>query len=137
ARYPRVTADRTVRRPPLHGTLPPSRSARLPHLFLDHPAAPQIYTLSLHDALPISGSFLPALLVCRWPAPTRAGSAQRATPSRVRSEEHTSELQSRGHLVCRLLLEKKKNDALAVTDSPAAGFQSLLELVFRRRSITF
>src|SRR5690625_1022083 len=41
----------------------------------------------------------------RLPVVTRAGRA----PTRERSEEHTSELQSRGHLVCRLLLEKKKN----------------------------
>src|SRR5437870_8788427 len=38
----------------------------------------------------------------------RPASSARAPPSRCRSEEHTSELQSRGHLVCRLLLEKKK-----------------------------
>src|SRR5690625_6674736 len=43
------------------------------------------------------------------PRPPRAGSA-RAPAAGTRSEEHTSELQSRGHLVCRLLLEKKKNN---------------------------
>src|SRR5437870_7556148 len=41
--------------------------------------------------------------------PTRDGSLTACTTSRWRSEEHTSELQSRGHLVCRLLLEKKKS----------------------------
>src|SRR5882724_13443196 len=65
---------------------------------------PEIYTLSLHDALPISSRFstrrrsaggLPAPRSCQF-APIE------------RSEEHTSELQSLRHLVCRLLLEKKK-----------------------------
>src|SRR5690349_24253454 len=76
-------------------------------------ATPEIYTLSLHDALPISTS-------CRRspvpPAPPTPASTSRAarpesTPSTcaisARSEEHTSELQSRRDLVCRLLLEKK------------------------------
>src|SRR5437870_7464757 len=70
--------------------------------FLNDTAATQIYTLSLHDALPIFGS--------RIPGPgsrcfVRTGTLFRGPE---RSEEHTSELQSRGHLVCRLLLEKKK-----------------------------
>src|SRR5437660_6688580 len=66
-------------------------------------APPKIYTLSLHDALPICGrtSWISTL---RWPRRWACCSASR----RARSEEHTSELQSRGHLVCRLLLEKKK-----------------------------
>src|SRR5438309_7456401 len=80
--------------------------------FFTAPAAPEIYTLSLHDALPISraspvGTALPA--GCRCPA--WAGSRCRRQPassSLTRSEEHTSELQSQFHLVCRLLLEKKK-----------------------------
>src|SRR5215510_16606813 len=65
--------------------------------FFNDTATTEIYTLSLHDALPIPRCWRPRL---RWSAtcPPRAG----------RSEEHTSELQSRGHLVCRLLLEKKK-----------------------------
>src|SRR5436309_13181501 len=68
--------------------------------FFNDTATTEIYTLSLHDALPIS----------RWHRPLR----ERATPVReprpaaARSEEHTSELQSRENLVCRLLLEKKK-----------------------------
>src|ERR1041385_9557880 len=61
-------------------------------------ATTEIYTLSLHDALPIST--LPDH--CPEPTTTRAVSS---APGR--SEEHTSELQSRLHLVCRLLLEKK------------------------------
>src|SRR2546422_11428507 len=88
--------------------------------FFNDTATTEIYTLSLHDALPISGSISPA-----GERISRAGgSASPATPSwcsarerpssppgtgcRRRSEEHTSELQSRLHLVCRLLLEKKK-----------------------------
>src|SRR5215208_8318024 len=67
--------------------------------FFNDTATTEIYTLSLHDALPIS----------RW----SSGSARHTWTKRrrwttSRSEEHTSELQSRGHLVCRLLLEKKK-----------------------------
>src|SRR5436853_4888373 len=74
-------------------------------------ATPDIYTLSLHDALPISdlalleapetGPFLDAL-------GERSSSCFLLLQSR-RSEEHTSELQSLRHLVCRLLLEKKNS----------------------------
>src|SRR5438552_10343955 len=69
--------------------------------FFNDPATTEIYTLSLHDALPISCSDPP-----RSP-PGRASPSAVASPAR-RSEEHTSELQSPDHLVCRLLLEKKK-----------------------------
>src|SRR5437870_13842451 len=91
-------------------------------LFSFNVTAPtEIYTLSLHDALPI----------CRWLCSAHSQSESRVNRwsrsrsrlpfhnsscvntrrrvRRTRSEEHTSELQSRGHLVCRLLLEKKKN----------------------------
>src|SRR5436190_8532234 len=75
--------------------------------FFNDPATTETYTLSLHDALPISqldrSRCAPAALV-RRPAPAR-----RAPASRERSEEHTSELQSHSDLVCRLLLEKKKH----------------------------
>src|SRR6266853_6137377 len=64
--------------------------------FFNDTATTEIYTLSLHDALPISGS--PAC----WPVPETCHRKNR------RSEEHTSELQSQSNLVCRLLLEKKK-----------------------------
>src|SRR6266704_6638776 len=67
--------------------------------FFNDTATTEIYTLSLHDALPI---FDPASR--RRPRPPRRA----PTPNR-RSEEHTSELQSRFDLVCRLLLEKKNN----------------------------
>src|SRR5439155_23681537 len=84
--------------------------------FLHDPAPPEIYTLSLHDALPISttgdrswtsapwrmaASASPLTYLSGWRPKTSTG-------WRWRSEEHTSELQSRGQLVCRLLLEKKK-----------------------------
>src|SRR5438105_12631525 len=74
-------------------------------------ATTEIYTLSLHDALPISRS--PGLCAAPISNPWRRASRTRREPrpmrgSRWRSEEHTSELQSRVDLVCRLLLEKKK-----------------------------
>src|SRR5437899_12586787 len=76
--------------------------------FLNDTAPTEIYTLSLHDALPISP--WPSPCSPRAEASRRAGSIVTtiALRSRARSEEHTSELQSLRHLVCRLLLEKKK-----------------------------
>src|SRR6266853_6636935 len=68
--------------------------------FFNDTATTEIYTLSLHDALPISSGGAP-----RWAAWPRSGPRHRR-----RSEEHTSELQSQSNLVCRLLLEKKKNN---------------------------
>src|SRR5207302_9546117 len=93
--------------------------------FFNHPATTETYTLSLHDALPISptstslgpttrpnsvsstvtrGRTTPLGQTCSR-ARSEEGEASRAC---LRSEEHTSELQSRENLVCRLLLEKKK-----------------------------
>src|SRR5205809_5069476 len=69
--------------------------------FFTDTATTEIYTLSLHDALPICS----ASAGCGWR--TASVPAVVGSPAR-RSEEHTSELQSRLHLVCRLLLEKKK-----------------------------
>src|SRR2546422_8527127 len=77
--------------------------------FFNDTATTEIYTLSLHDALPIltrSSQRGGAPLASR--AGRSPSSASKA--STARSEEHTSELQSRLHLVCRLLLEKKKNE---------------------------
>src|SRR6266545_8367392 len=80
--------------------------------FFNDTATTEIYTLSLHDALPIP----PAP---RGAAPTRAPAGRRPRPAprrrarRRRSEEHTSELQSLAYLVCRLLLEKKKKKLLS------------------------
>src|SRR6476620_12788307 len=87
------------------------RSLRNPFFFFNDTATTEIYTLSLHDALPISppapGPRARARSTAR--AGPRGGACSRAPArSRGRSEEHTSELQSRQYLVCRLLLEKKK-----------------------------
>src|SRR5947207_10559826 len=84
-------------------------------VFID-PATTDIYTLSLHDALPISQNTRPSRLQLRrwrqWSAASIPAPSQsvRCRPLAPRSEEHTSELQSHSDLVCRLLLEKKKED---------------------------
>src|SRR6267143_7256647 len=70
----------------------------LPFFFFNDTATTEIYTLSLHDALPI----------CRWPRHCFSSRLRALVTGINRSEEHTSELQSQFHLVCRLLLEKKK-----------------------------
>src|SRR6266540_7282446 len=70
--------------------------------FFNDTATTEIYTLSLHDALPIGHG----RLAC-W-ATSRRGARSGWLTARHRSEEHTSELQSHHDLVCRLLLEKKK-----------------------------
>src|SRR5699024_11693589 len=78
--------------------------------FFSEPASPAIYTLSLHDALPISKFGINAAVHHRFTCVAqfdRSENRQAGFPA-VRSEEHTSELQSRFDLVCRLLLEKKK-----------------------------
>src|SRR5205814_8111570 len=102
---------------------------------LQPPPTPVLYTLSLHDALPISSSSTTASITSAWcarcssicspvtrarapaPSPCRPPATCSSTSTRpigascrrqIRSEEHTSELQSLRHLVCRLLLEKKK-----------------------------
>src|SRR5207344_3628175 len=71
--------------------------------FFNDTATTEIYTLSLHDALPITSSG--ATIPCK----SRASRPPTVVSER-RSEEHTSELQSRPHLVCRLLLETKKTN---------------------------
>src|SRR5437870_9128190 len=68
---------------------------------------------------------LPAQSALNTPLPV----APLLTPQNCRSEEHTSELQSRGHLVCRLLLEKKKNN-------PRFTLPDQLTLIFKRLSLT-
>src|SRR4051794_41541643 len=74
--------------------------------FFNDTATTEIYTLSLHDALPISSR---RSTCCSCIARRRRSSTcRRSSTSSTRSEEHTSELQSPVHLVCRLLLEKKK-----------------------------
>src|SRR2546427_277799 len=84
--------------------------------FFNDTATTEIYTLSLHDALPI----------CHTPAARRNRAGARPVdraavrreplPDFARSEEHTSELQSQSNLVCRLLLEKKKKKRKKHTD---------------------
>src|SRR2546426_2110889 len=88
--------------------------------FFNDTATTEIYTLSLHDALPISRRWGSSYFFGSSQRPDRAGRASLPTSTlswrscsasscRTRSEEHTSELQSPCNLVCRLLLEKKKN----------------------------
>src|SRR3712207_8024452 len=98
------------------------------YFFFNDSATTEIYTLSLHDALPISTSWWPTSTTwfsAPWcsrcsPASTSGG---RSSPGRcstrplARSEEHTSELQSRQYLVCRLLLEKKNTTTLTFFSS--------------------
>src|SRR2546430_4720202 len=95
---------------------------RLPIFFFNDTATTEIYTLSLHDALPISwNQSAPSRIRGQATAvgsmranaePARSYTTRmrrRSAPgSTKRSEEHTSELQSQSNLVCRLLLEKKK-----------------------------
>src|SRR5439155_23997421 len=99
-------------------------------------ATTEIYTLSLHDALPISWWWTASATptgAARTIASSRSGSSIPCSPSSPpiaapccwsdtsRSEEHTSELQSRGHLVCRLLLEKNKNHPTAAPRCDRVG----------------
>src|SRR2546430_13531807 len=73
--------------------------------FFNDTATTEIYTLSLHDALPIW-----SFLAFRFITGAGIGGEYAAINSTIqRSEEHTSELQSQSNLVCRLLLEKKKD----------------------------
>src|SRR5439155_16651179 len=97
-------------------------------------APTEIYTLSLHDALPIFGDDRVTLEVHLF----EGGGDWYGKSVRVRSEEHTSELQSRGHLVCRLLLEKKNTYLNADDDtanSDAAPNPVRSTTVTRRRSL--
>src|SRR5438270_4847111 len=78
--------------------------------FNDTPTT-EIYTLSLHDALPISCSINgTANSDCTVSIALIYRGSVFTSPTRTRSEEHTSELQSQSNLVCRLLLEKKKKN---------------------------
>src|SRR2546427_9343357 len=75
--------------------------------FFNDTATTEIYTLSLHDALPIYAEILDGAGEGKGIRRDDADVA-RELDERFRSEEHTSELQSQSNLVCRLLLEKKK-----------------------------
>src|SRR5437764_10633293 len=85
-------------------------------LFFNDTAPPEIYTLSLHDALPICAR-------CDRQDVRRLGrGVDRRPHALARSEEHTSELQSPMYLVCRLLLEKKKKrHQIILNTSPNAA----------------
>src|SRR5437764_3229509 len=83
-------------------------------------APPYIYTLSLHDALPISSQRIGGLFVSGSPffvsrRDQLVPAHEEWTATDERSEEHTSELQSPMYLVCRLLLEKKKKKKKKIT----------------------
>src|SRR2546428_6235899 len=90
---------------------PRDKSCRL-FFFFNDTATTEIYTLTLHDALPISS--------VRCARASTGGRGRVSSHWNGRSEEHTSELQSRSDLVCRLLLEKKKIKPLDRL-RPAAG----------------
>src|SRR2546429_2579036 len=92
--------------------------------FFNDTATTEIYTLSLHDALPIfvERSLRDAAL---W------DEVQDRLNDSARSEEHTSELQSRLHLVCRLLLEKKK--LLATSRRFSCSVRSTSSMIYIRR----
>src|SRR2546430_2991963 len=80
--------------------------------FFNDTATTEIYTLSLHDALPIylrAQRFLRLCQARRQHQRSHEQSCVSCHGAHLRSEEHTSELQSQSNLVCRLLLEKKKN----------------------------
>src|SRR5689334_24512745 len=92
-------------------------SRDFPFFFFNDTATTEIYTLSLHDALPIWMASSRTVMACasrsRSPADSlRIAPCEHSEPY-SRSEEHTSELQSQFHLVCRLLLEKKKQKEIS------------------------
>src|SRR5688572_31720852 len=93
-----------------------SNFTNLIFFFFNDTATTEIYTLSLHDALPICGSSR------SWGSP-RFDRWRAREVRRWRSEEHTSELQSQSNLVCRLLLEKKKKKIQADRPDKAAPDQ--------------
>src|SRR5699024_11307276 len=101
--------------PPCLAPLHPRSAFLSPPLFFIAPPTTELYPLSLHDALPISATARPTQPLpahrssTRAPSPAARASRIARSASSSRSEEHTSELQSRFDLVCRLLLEKKKH----------------------------
>src|SRR5439155_6103353 len=99
------------------------------------PSNPETSTLSLHDALPISAAIVGATRKgveherhqdggpgsVAWRLSSRSGPPSWWRSCSTRSEEHTSELQSRGHLVCRLLLEKKNDEVFVLLTYSRGG----------------
>src|SRR5260221_13356199 len=81
--------------------------------FFNDTATTEIYTLSLHDALPISSSAATRRSTSCCRGSPRSSNSYGAAAAAARSEEHTSELQSHSDLVCRLLLEKKQQHPMA------------------------
>src|SRR5207244_11323394 len=109
---PYPCARTVLQRPRALSVLPLASSVSLsPFFFLTDTATTETYTLSLHDALPIlrRARVVPAAVTAGAPV-LPVVRADRVADV-VRSEEHTSELQSPDHLVCRLLLEKKNTPA--------------------------
>src|SRR5687768_17981409 len=99
------------------------------YVFVHDTAATEIYTLSLHDALPIfrsksrcggRSSLTPDRFAEKSEADISWRERRKTIRRQGRSEEHTSELQSRLHLVCRLLLEKKKPQNTPSVDADVA-----------------
>src|SRR2546422_8153377 len=88
--------------------------------FFNDTATTEIYTLSLHDALPIYETPTLAVGLHLVLAQGRPAALPAEIPD-LRSEEHTSELQSRLHLVCRLLLEKKNTVELPLNADVHVG----------------
>src|SRR5260370_32575270 len=102
------------------------------YFFFNDTATTEIYTLSLHDALPIcpSGTVDFTKVTISWRTSSDAARSCQpgvevapgeSTLTRIRSEEHTSELQSHLNLVCRLLLEKKKRHPSELLESSIAA----------------
>src|SRR5438309_7013015 len=102
--------------------------------FFNDTTTTEIYTLSLHDALPISGRNRRRKSRPRWSERWSATGPRRRSD---RSEEHTSELQSQFHLVCRLLLEKKnkapmRNSLTQIPDDEGLAIIGKTREVFAR-----
>src|SRR2546430_6638460 len=93
--------------------------------FFNDTATTEIYTLSLHDALPIYKRWSNRCEM-GWPTATCAGKTESLPRMSARSEEHTSELQSQSNLVCRLLLEKKKKKSFRRVPCPYEPARELL-----------
>src|SRR5256885_3030729 len=91
--------------------------------FFNDTATTEIYTLSLHDALPIYAKVRRGRRRPK-PSPTQDSTPSSRVPRSERSEEHTSELQSPCNLVCRLLLEKKTREAVRISVR-SAGFSAV------------
>src|SRR2546430_7981047 len=98
--------------------------------FFNDTATTEIYTLSLHDALPIL-SMPPKVSTALATAAAVCSSLRMYT----RSEEHTSELQSQSNLVCRLLLEKKKKEPYVDVDELSSTAVSHTRLTYSRFAI--